>query len=199
MVKRAPLRRIIVIGASAGGVEALRGLVQKLPEDWPAATFIAMHIGPRSKLPEILNRGSVNHVAEFARQHEPIRPGRIYIATPDYHLTLHGDHVRLAKATKEQQYKPSVNLLFQSAASEYGSRVIGVILSGLMQDGAAGMAAIKAQGGVTVVQDPQEAQFPQMPLTAMRAAPVDYCLPSLHIPALLQKLVASNHLANIQD
>ena len=186
-----PISRIIVIGASAGGVEALCGLVQKLPGDWPAVVFIAMHIGPRSILPEILNRCIGDRVVEFPRNREQIRPGRVYVAPPDHHLTIHDAQVRLTKATKKHRFNPSVDLLFQSAARVYGPRVIGVILTGFLNDGAAGISAIKAKGGVAVVQDPKEAQFPQMPLNAIRAASVDYCLSLVQIPALLQKLVAN--------
>jgi len=196
MREEVAVNRIIVIGASAGGVEALCGLVEALPEDWPAVVFIAMHMGPRSILPDILNRCIGHGVVEFPRNREQIRPGRIYVATPAHHLTIAGAQVRLTKATKEHRFTPSVDFLFQSAARVFGPRAIGVILTGLLNDGAAGISAIEAKGGVTVVQDPKEAQFPQMPLNAIRAASVDYCLPLVQISALLKELVASNQLAH---
>jgi two-component system chemotaxis response regulator CheB len=149
-----------------------------------------MHMGPSSVLPQILNRCIGDRIVEFPRNREQIRSGRIYVAAPDHHLTIHGDQVRLTKATKKHRFNPSVDLLFQSAASVYGPRVIGVILTGLLNDGAEGISAIKAKGGVAVVQDPKEAEFPQMPLNAIRAASVDYCLPLAQMPALLQELVA---------
>jgi two-component system, chemotaxis family, protein-glutamate methylesterase/glutaminase len=196
MREEVAVNRIIVIGASAGGVEALCGIVRKLPEDWPAAVFVAMHIGPRSNLPEILNRCIGDGVVKFPRDQEQIRPGRIYVAPPVHHLTIHKTHIRLTKAMKGHRYCPSVDLLFQSAARAYGPLVIGVILTGSLSDGAAGLTEIKAKGGVAAVQDPTDAEFPQMPLNAIRASPVDYCLPLVQIPALLKKLVASNQLAH---
>ena len=185
-----PPSRIIVIGASAGGVEALCGLVQKLPGDWPAVVFIAMHIGPGSILPEILNRCRGDGSVEFPRNRERATPGHIYVAPPGRHMAIHGAQVWLTKATKEDRFNPSVDFLFQSAAKVFGPRVIGIILTGLMNDGAEGISAIKAKGGVAVVQDPKEAEFPEMPLNAIRAASVDYCLPLAQMPALLQELVA---------
>lgn len=185
------LSRIIVIGASAGGVEALIGLLRQLPRDWPAAVLIAIHIGPRSNLPEILNRCIGAGVVKFPTNGEPIRPGRIYVATSNDHLTIDGAHIRLIEVTDADRYSPSINFLFSSAARAYGPHVIGVILTGMLSDGAAGIAEIKARDRVVAVQEPNDAQFPEMPRSAIRATSVDYCLPLEQIPALLKELVAT--------
>lgn len=186
------LRRIIVIGASAGGVEALCALVRELPKDWPAAAFVVLHVGPHSALPEILDRCIGDGVVKFPIDGEEISPGKVYIATPAHHLTLHDEtHVRLTKAHENHRFRPSVDFLFQSAARTYGRDVIAVVLTGMLDDGSVGITEIKLRGGIAVVQDPDDAQFPSMPHHAIQATSVDYCVPLLEIPGLLKELVAS--------
>ena len=184
-----PLNRVIVIGSSAGGVEALCSLVRALPADLPAAVFIVQHIGRISVLPEILRRCHGNGNLGLAMNGEKILAGQIYVAAPDHHLALENSHIRVARGPRENFHRPSVDVLFRSAAIRYGPKVIGVILTGSLDDGASGIFAIKQNGGVAVVQDPKEALFPDMPLNAMRAAPVDYILPLAEIPTLLVKLI----------
>ena len=182
-------RDTIVIGASAGGVQALTTLVAGMPEDLPAAVFIVLHIpsdGP-SLLPTILARQSQLPVSH-AVDREEIRGGRIYVAPPDRHLMIENDRVRLVHGPKENLHRPSIDTLFRSAARWGGPRVIGVVLTGARDDGRVGMRAIKQRGGIAIVQDPEEAPYPSMPLNVMQAVKVDYSLPLREIAPLLARL-----------
>lgn len=186
------IRDIIVIGASAGGIEALRVLVGMLPKDFPASIFVVLHISPASPgvLPDILSRaGELQAVSP--RDWQTIEPGRIYVAPPDHHLLLEptGD-VRVTRGPKENRFRPAVDPLFRSAARAFGQRVIGIILTGGLDDGTAGLWAVKQRGGVAVVQDPVDADEPSMPLSALRYVEVDYCLPLADIASLLVRLTA---------
>ncbi len=172
-----PTRDIIVIGGSAGAVEALIRLVPTLPADLPAAVFVVVHITPTAPtlLPAILTRAG-NLPASHPVSGEPIRAGRIYIPPPDHHLLVRDGHVHLSRGPKENAHRPAVDTLFRTAAVAYGPRVVGVILSGLLDDGTAGMRAIKRMGGVAVAQSPNEALFPGMPLSAIENVDVDHVL-----------------------
>lgn len=184
-------RDIIVVGASAGGVSALEELVKSLPEDFPASIFIVMHTPPfsPSKLPEILSRaGSLEAV--HPKDTEKIEHGKIYVAAPDHHLLIEDGHVTVRKGPKENRFRPSIDALFRSAAYEYGSRVTGVILTGALDDGTSGLWSIKRMGGKAVIQDPEEAAFPEMPQSAMEFIEVDFCLRVAEIGAVLNRLVA---------
>jgi two-component system chemotaxis response regulator CheB len=165
-------RDIIVMGASAGGVEALSEVVSGLPRDLNAAVFICLHLPPTavSVLPTVLQRHTALDVASAA-DGEPIKPGRIYVAPPDHHLLLRRGTVRLSRGPKENGHRPAVDTLFRSAASAYGRRVIGVVLSGTLDDGARGLHVIRLRGGAAVVQDPDDAVFPGMPASALEAVP----------------------------
>jgi len=184
-----PHRDVIVVGASAGGVEALRELVRGLPEDLPASVIIVIHLPPASPsmLAGILSRAG-RLPAEHARDGEPLRPGRIFVAPPDVHTILDGDTVRLARGPRENLHRPAIDPLFRSAAVGHGRRVIGVVLTGALDDGTAGLGAIKRMGGVAVVQDPADALYPSMPQSALRNVKVDHCLPLSEMPALLDRL-----------
>jgi two-component system chemotaxis response regulator CheB len=171
-------RNIIVIGASAGGVETLRCLVKLLPVEMPAAIFVAMHFPSyaTSLLPQILNRcGTLP--ALHPNDGDPIELGRIYIAPPDYHLVLHQHHMRLGRGPRENGHRPAIDVLFRSAAQSHNQRVIGVILSGMLDDGTAGLKVIKERGGMAIVQDPQEALFDGMVSSAINNVSVDAILP----------------------
>ena len=161
-------RDIVVIGASAGGVEALGSLVEKLPVDLPAAVFVVLHIpaSGTSVLPAILQRRG-RLPAAHAIDEEPIENGRIYVAPPDHHLLLHPGIVRVVRGPRENGYRPAIDPLFRSAAKSFGPRVTGVVLSGVLDDGTAGLAVIKDVGGRTLVQDPEEALYPMMPTSAI--------------------------------
>jgi two-component system chemotaxis response regulator CheB len=180
---------IIVIGASAGGVQALSKLVAALPAGLPAAVFIVLHIptDAPSLLPAILARDSQLAVAH-AVDGEEIRRGRVYVAPPDQHLLIEDSHVKLVHGPKENLHRPSIDALFRSAARSAGPRVIGVVLTGARADGTVGMRAIKQRRGVTIVQDPLEAPFPSMPMSVMQEIKVDHSVPLGEIPALLHQL-----------
>jgi two-component system, chemotaxis family, protein-glutamate methylesterase/glutaminase len=179
----------IVIGASAGGVQALCALVADLSPNLAAAVFIVLHIPTNSPslLSGILARESRLPV-EHPNTDERIKPGHIYVAPPDHHLLIEGKNVKLVHGPKENLHRPSIDALFRSAAHWCGPRVIGVVLTGARDDGAAGMRAIKQRGGITIVQDPLEATFPSMPASVMEQIQVDYSLPLHEIGPLLNKL-----------
>ena len=184
-----PGHDLVVIGASAGGVEALRELVAGLPAELAAAVLVVLHTPPTrdSRLPAILGRAGILPTAH-ARDGEGIRPGQIYVAPPNYHLTVEAESLRLVQGPTENGFRPAADPLFRTAARAYGARVVGVVLSGALDDGAAGLTAIKQQGGVTVAQDPDEAIVPGMPRSAIRFDHVDHVLPVAAIAALLVRL-----------
>lgn len=181
-------RDITVLGASAGGIAVLRALLQQLPADYPAALFVVVHLAPEapSVLPELLNRTSAIPVIE-ARDGMPIRRGAVTIAPPDKHLAVEKDRVRVAHGPRENRHRPSIDVLFRSAAVAFGPRATGVILSGMLDDGAAGLWAIKRQGGVAVVQDPRDAEYPDMPRNALEHIKADHVVPISDLgPTLLR-------------
>jgi two-component system chemotaxis response regulator CheB len=165
-------RDIVVIGASAGGVEALGTFVSGLPAELPAAVFVVLHVlpGGASALPRILARRSRLPVAA-ATDGEPIERGRIYVAPPDHHLLVDADRVQLTRGPLEKGHRPAVDPLFRSAAQAHGGRVIAAVLSGALDDGAAGLRTVAEAGGATLVQDPAEALYPSMPQSALRKVP----------------------------
>jgi two-component system chemotaxis response regulator CheB len=188
-----PGRDIVVIAASAGGVEALRQLVRDLPAALPAALMVVLHTRPThdSRLPTILGLAGPL-AAAHARDGESIRAGQIYVAPPNYHLTVDGDALHLVQGPTENGFRPAADPLFRTAARAYGPRVVGVVLSGALDDGAAGLRAIKEHGGVAVAQDPEDALIADMPRNAIRLDHVDHVLPVAEIPALLVQLAASD-------
>jgi two-component system, chemotaxis family, protein-glutamate methylesterase/glutaminase len=180
---------IVVIGASAGGMEALRELVAALPEDFQASVFIVWHMSPsvRSILPQLLGQDGPLEAA-FANDREPILPRRIYVAPPDHHMLLETGYVRVTKGPKENRFRPAVDPLFRSAAYVYGPRAIGVVLSGGLDDGTAGLWTIKLRGGTAIVQEPEEALVPGMPQSALNAVDVDHRATIAEIAGLLARL-----------
>lgn len=180
-------RDIIVIGASAGGVEALSALVRSLPQDLAAAVFIVLHVGATSHLAGILDRAGALP-ARHALSGDRIDPGRILVAPPGSHLLLHGDHVLLRRGPRENLARPAIDPLFRSAAASFGGRVTGVVLTGSMSDGSAGLRAIKRCGGVAVVQDPDDAMVPDMPRNALKSVAVDHTVPIAAMADLLVRL-----------
>ncbi|OKH31093.1 chemotaxis protein CheB [Calothrix sp. HK-06] len=182
---------IIVIGASAGGVEALTYLVSNLPSDLNASIFIVLHVPSesRSQLPTILNRAK-RLPAHHAKDGEVIIPGHIYVAPPGYHLLVKSGHVHLARGPKENSHRPAIDPTFRTAARAYDGRVIGVILTGVLDDGTAGLASVKIRDGLAVVQDPSDAMYNGMPRSAIENVnDIDYVLPLSEIPSKLVNLV----------
>jgi two-component system chemotaxis response regulator CheB len=183
-------RDLVVIGASTGGVEALMQIARELPSDFPAPVLVVLHVPAegRSNLPAILARvGPLP--ALHARDGERIRPGLIYCAPPDRHLIVRDGHIGLTKGAQENLHRPSVDVLFRSAALARDGRSIGVVLSGALDDGASGLRTIKAAGGIAIVQDPADAIVPGMPTSAMELTSVDHVLPASEIGSLLPRLV----------
>ena len=186
-------RDTIVVGASAGGVEALRTLVAGLPADLPAVVLVVLHTPPTgvNALASILARATRLTVGG-AGQETLLTPGTVGVARPDHHLVVAEGHVVLTRGPRENGHRPAVDVLFRSAARVRGRRVVGVVLSGSLDDGSAGLVAVRARGGVAVVQDPVDALFPGMPTNAIRAAHPEHVLPLAELPALLCRLVSES-------
>ena len=183
---------IVVLGASAGGVEALVKFVSGLPADLPAAIFLVLHVPPQSPsmLPTILSRAGqlpAHHPTDGTR----IEHGNIYIAPPDHHMMLEQGRIRIVRGPKENRHRPAVDPLFRSAASIYGPSVIGIVLTGALDDGTAGLLAIKRQGGIAIVQDPADAVYSGMPQNALEHVAVDYTLPLTSVAHKVVHLVAT--------
>jgi two-component system, chemotaxis family, protein-glutamate methylesterase/glutaminase len=184
-----PEHDIIVIGTSAGGLKALNKVVGALPADLNAAVLIVQHVAAdrSSMLPQILSDiGSLP--ASHPTDGERMQKGRIYVAPPDHHLLVQQEYLRIIRGPKENGFRPAIDALFRSAARVYGPRVVGVVLTGYLDDGTVGLQAIKKRGGVAVVQDPQEAEYPSMAKSALQFVKVDYCLPLAEMPDLLVRL-----------
>ena len=188
-----PTRDIVVIGASAGGHEALATIVGALPPSLPAAMLVVVHSAPHGSglLPDILQRVAALPVA-FADEAQAIRHGRIYLARPDVHLLIKSQKLTLGRGPRENGFRPAIDPLFRTAAREFASRVVGVVLSGGLSDGTYGLSAIKQAGGVAVVQDPQEAAVGSMPLSAMSQVDVDYVVPAADIAGIVERLVRTD-------
>jgi two-component system chemotaxis response regulator CheB len=185
-----PAQRIVVIGASAGGVEALSEIARGLPAGFAAPIFAVIHVPPnsRSMLPEILSRRG--HLpAKHAEDRERYRAGVIYIAPPDRHMLIQRDTIRLVRSPRENRHRPAIDPLFRSAAAAHGAAVIGVVLTGSLDDGTAGLLAIKEQGGIAIVQDPADAIHSSMPQSALENVDVDFKLPVREISRKLVDVV----------
>lgn len=183
---------IIVIGTSSGGIDALKELVAGLPGDLNASIFIVLHVAPYSLgiLPEILERlGQLP--ASNAKDWEEFKPGHIYVAPPDHHLLVEqSGYMRVTRGPRENRFRPAVDPLFRSAAHAFGTRVIGVIMTGWLDDGTAGLWAVKQRGGTCIVQNPEEAYAPAMPLNAIKHVEVDHIVPLREIAPLLVRLTS---------
>src|SRR4051794_20383481 len=183
-------RDLIVIGASAGGVDALQEIVADLPPELPAAILVVLHVPSTgtSVLPQILSRRGVLP-AVFAENGMPLERGQIYVAPADHHLLIHEGRIRLTQGPRENGHRPAVDPMFRSAARAAGPRCIGVVLSGLLDDGASGLRFIKDRGGIPVAQDPAEALFPSMPQAAIKTAGVEEIAPANGLGRLLCRLI----------
>jgi two-component system chemotaxis response regulator CheB len=180
----------VVVGASAGGVEALRVLIAGLPATFPAAVLVVLHIPAHtpSQLHSILARAGSLPVTS-AEDGEAIVAGHVYVAPADRHLLVEVGYLRLTRGPKENRVRPAIDVLFRSAAYSLGPRVIGIVLTGMLDDGTAGLWAIKDQGGITLVQSPEDALHPSMPESALQHVAIDYTLPVAAMPALLTKII----------
>src|SRR5512138_1213118 len=179
----------VVIGFSAGGIEPLLQIVADLPSALPAALFVVHHFPAHSisALPNILARAA-ELPGRTARDREPVTPGTSYVGPPDRHLLLMPGVVRLTRGPREHGNRPALDPLFRSAARSYGSRVVGVILSGTLDDGTVGLHAIKSAGGLAVVQDPEQAAYPGMPNSAIEHVEVDHVASATELGGLLARL-----------
>ncbi len=183
-------RDIIAIGGSSGATAPLRSILGALPVDLPAAVFIVMHIPARSLgLLTTVAAAAARLPVHAAADGLPITPGNIYVGVPDHHLIVTNGHIQLGRGPRENMARPAIDPLFRSAAAAYGPRVIGVVLSGFLNDGASGLEAIKRCGGFTVVQDPADAIADEMPLSALSAVMADLSVPGARIGDVLSDLV----------
>jgi two-component system chemotaxis response regulator CheB len=188
-------RDVVVIGTAAGGLEALDQLIGQLPTDLPASIVIVQHMD-RGNSGEPLLRRLGRHQAfhpKLAENGERLKPGHLYIAPPDNHLLIKKGKMLVTKGAAENRHRPGIDPLFRSAAASHGSRVIAVVLTGMLDDGTAGLIAVKRCGGVTVVQDPRDAAYSGMPLSALDDADVDYCVSIAEMGPLLVSLVSTPH------
>jgi two-component system chemotaxis response regulator CheB len=182
-------RQVIVIGASAGGVSALLALCAALPAGFKAPVLIVLHIGANTSVLPSLLASHGNNPAVHAEHGQRLEDGTLYVAPPDHHMLLEGDAIQLSRGPKEHHTRPAIDPLFRSAALAMGSGVIGVVLTGRLDDGSSGLRAIKDCGGVAIVQDPAEAEFPGMPESALEAVDIDYCVPLAELGRTLIQLV----------
>jgi two-component system chemotaxis response regulator CheB len=177
----------IAIGASTGGVEALLKIAAALPEHFPALVLVTQHIGPHgSVLPGLLHRQGRNP-AKHPYNGERAIPGTIYVAPPDLHMLLEGERILLLRGPKENHVRPAIDPMFRAVARSHGARAIGVVLTGLLNDGTAGLRTIKDCGGTAIVQDPVTALESSMPQSALDKVPVDWILP---LPQIVPRLMA---------
>jgi two-component system chemotaxis response regulator CheB len=184
---------IVVIGTSAGGLSALEELFMQLTTDLDAAFFVVLHLSRKVSSDELFQRLGKSSILPcvVAINNEPIERGRIYLAPPDHHMLLGNDEIIIGEGAPENRWRPSVNNLFRSAAAMYSSRVIGIILTGLLDDGTSGMSSIKRAGGISIVQEPNEAEYPDMPLYVLENVDVDYIRPLLQMGQLLKDIMAT--------
>ena len=175
-------KKAVFIGASAGGIEPLKELVHELPPEYPFPIFVVVHIPPyvSSCLPEVLGRATALPVCH-PKDGELIVAGKIYVAPPDHHLLVDGPNVAVKKGPKENRFRPSIDALFRSGAYTYGPSAIGIVLSGVLDDGTSGLWSIKRLGGTAITQQPEEARFDTMPRSALEYVDVDHSLPAAAI------------------
>ena len=185
-------RDIVVIGASAGGLAAVSKILQAMPRNADAAILVVLHTSnhAQSFLPQIFERAGALPVCHPS-DGQAIERGRVYVAPPGFHMIVENGFVRVVQGPRENLNRPAIDPLFRSAAAAYGPRVIGVILTGMMDDGTAGLMVVTASGGKAIVQDPESALFPGMPRSALDHVPEAQAAHLEDIPALLLQLIQS--------
>lgn len=195
-----PKREIIVIGGSAGSLEGLKTVLRGLADDLAAAVIVVMHLRAREKsyLAQFVTQASSFPVLTAA-EGERIEKRKVYVAVPDRHLIVAKGHLHLSRGPKEGLHRPSINATFRSAAAVYGDGVVGVLLSGMLDDGAAGLWEIVRRGGVAIVQDPEEALYPSMPMAALQDVAIQYRLRAAEIGPLLNKIVGGNEVPAVTN
>jgi two-component system chemotaxis response regulator CheB len=180
--------KVIAIGASQGGVEALRTIAAEMPKDFPAALLVVLHVGnEQSILPAIL-KAAGRLDASHAVDGEAIRPGYFHVAPPDHHLLVVDGHLHLTRGPRENWVRPAIDPTFRTLAEAYGSDSTGVVLTGRLNDGTSGLFELKRRGGTAIVQLPATAEAPSMPQSALDNVPVDFCVSVEEIPRLLVRL-----------
>lgn len=184
---------VVVIGTSAGGLKALKSLISQLPKDFPLPVLVVRHISPDATGNVIINELNKLNTLKClkAKSESNLKAGRLYLAPSDHHMLIgESQKILITKGAHENRSRPAIDPLFRSAAVAFGSGVIGILLTGYLDDGTAGMKAIKRCGGICIVQDPKDAEYPDMPRNALNNVKVDYCLPIPEMGALLEKLVS---------
>jgi two-component system, chemotaxis family, protein-glutamate methylesterase/glutaminase len=184
---------VLLIGGSAGSFEPLRQILRALPVSLPATVFVLVHLGPAQAQPTVLIANHTALAVKLAKDGLAFSPGEVYIAPADHHLAFDRGVMRVYRGPRENGARPSVDVLFRSAAVNYGSSVVAVVLSGALHDGSLGLQAVERCGGVTIVQAPEDAANAAMPTNALRATSVDHCAPAAAIPALLEQIMARPH------
>jgi len=185
---------VTVVGTSAGGMSALIELVSQLKQDMDTAVFIVMHLSGTGISDFLLHRlqPHTTFVCKLAVDGDPIERGHIYVATPRVHLLVKRDVILIGRGPEENRWRPSIDVLFRSAAVAYNVRCIGIILTGLLDDGTTGMFAIQRSGGLCIVQDPNEAEYPDMPLSVLDHMDVDHCVPLGNMGNILSSMLQTN-------
>ena len=194
MSRKHELEFIITIGASAGGLNAMTEVVAQLPEEIKAAVFIVIHLSKVGLGDFLVHRLQkyTSYTCKIAKNGENIEARHIYIAPPDEHLLVTENEVIIGQGPAENRWRPSIDVLFRSAAAHYGSRVIGIVLTGYLNDGTSGMSAIKRSGGYCIVQDPTQAEYPDMPLSVLEHIEVDYCVPLNKMGETIKTIIENN-------
>lgn len=193
------MKRIIVVGGSAGGISAFCAVLKGIPINFRAPILAVIHISEDTHLlSSVLQRCSFLKIVDPTRP-EPIRAGKVYLAPPNRHLIVKSGCVNAVMGPRENRHRPSVDTLFRSVARSYRDSVIAVILSGALDDGSAGALAVKARGGVVIVQQPGDAEVPDMPANVLRQVKTDHCVKLKQIAPLLKRLVAAKKFANLPE
>jgi two-component system chemotaxis response regulator CheB len=187
------VKRIVVIGGSAGAIEPICEVLRNLPKDFGAAVLVVVHLGEGNVNFPVLFKHCGGLERATPQDGDPILENRVYFARPNLHLLVEGERLHVSSGPRENRHRPSVDALFRSASRSYGAGVIAVVLSGALDDGTGGVLAVKARGGVVIIQEPEEAICPDMPKSVLRYAKADYCLPAAEIGGKLVELIRQEH------